>query len=532
VNASQGSAGSTQDGQESYDIPTGVFIESKADTAAAGEGQEVTFALKATCGCEAKSDLVFDDILSNDLIYVAGSGGTLHGDTVRFTAGTLNALDSLIFSYRARIAPCSATEPEVISEDDADGTDQFESFKLAGTGTRQWIKSAAQSESAPNSWYARDYTSFCDYVLRLIDPLEVDGPVEVAFDHRYETEATYDGGVVEYSLDGTTWIDAGPYFIENGYPGAITNTNSNISGRDAFTGDSDDQFNTTGFIHSAIRLNIGGMQSLRLRFRFACDGAVGGPGINGWYVDNIVISQLSGITNQTRVTAEDVLVDSVFYGVQTTPFSGNMYIDQSASGNRSGTSWEHAMPDFLFALEVLSCRSSDSIFVAEGSYLPNDNDDRAVSFQFPDSTWIFGGFPLGGSSFASRDPSTYLTIFSGDIGVEGQNTDNVYHVVSIDSAQQDILLDGLTIRDGNADGGGDAGQGAGIFCRGGLTLQNVILSNHKGVADGKIIRIRDDVAHLILRDCTIYGPDDAVVKLLNSGSGQVTVDGSTVFLVE
>jgi hypothetical protein len=535
VDADQGSSNDYNDGEESFLVPSGVRIESSADTSVATEGQELTFTLKTICECVGKSDIEIRDVLSEDLIYIPGSGGTMSGDTLLFTADTLGVMDTVMYTYRAFVRPCSATQTMTLSQDNAETPNQYESIKLLGSGSKVWTKSTSQFVSPTRSWYGKDYTNLSDYVLVLMDPvITMDGPVQVTFYHRYETEANYDGGVVEYSLNGgATWLDAGPYFIENGYPATINTagTNSPIAGRDAFTGNSNVQFDTTGFIHSTI--NLSGSGPLLLRFRFVADGSVGGPGINGWYIDDIFIHQLSGPGNQTRVIADNTFEDSLHYSVETVFYeSDKLYVDEEAAGELNGTSWDDATRELFIALDVAGCRDVDSLFIAEGAYLANLNNDREISFVIPDSTSIFGGFPAGGSAFALRDPESFVTVLSGDIGVEDQTADNVYHVLTIDSTQHDALLDGVTLSHGNANGIGDHSQGAALFCQGGLTLQNVIINHHMGITDGQLIRLKNAGSQLILKDCTLYGPDDSFIKLVNSHSGQVMIQGNTVFLVE
>ncbi|MDZ7822024.1 MAG: hypothetical protein U5N26_09545 [Candidatus Marinimicrobia bacterium] len=52
-------------------------------------------------------------------------------------------------------------------------------------------------------------------------------------------------------------------------------------------------------------------------------------------------------------------------------------------------------------------------------------------------------------------------MLSGDIGIEGQSDDNSYHVLSYDGIMDEAtLIDGFTVRDGNADNGEGGG---GIF---------------------------------------------------------------------
>ncbi len=453
-----------------------------------------------------------------------------------FSADTMEVMDSLLFTYHAIVKPCSATETDTLSSDNAEGPDQYHSVKLSGTGTREWVKNTTQAVSPTRSWYAENYSVASDYVLLLNSDVSLaQGPIEIKFYHRYQTQRNFDGGIVEYSFNGgTTWIDAGPHFIENGYPGSISsNTTSAIAGQRAFSGTSDSQFDTVGFIQSTILLTPGASDSLLLRFRFVTNQNTGGSGINGWFIDDVYIEQHSGLTNQTRVDIAGTFEDSTYYSVQTAvSVSDKLYVDKSASGNLDGHSWTDATHELSVALELAGCRNVDSVLIAQGTYLPNLINDRQGSFILPDSTSIFGGFPSGGATFSLRNPLTHVTRLSGDLGIANNSADNTYHVVKIDSAAHDVLLDGVSISHGNANGTGDNREGAAVFCLGDLTMHNVFINNNTGLADGQLIRIRNAAAHLHLTDCTLYGPTDGFVKVLNTNAGNVTISGNTEFRKE
>ena len=532
--ANQGSSASHTDGTESYNIPDGVTIKSTPSVSLGTEGQDVTFNLKTICGCTPKSDLDIKDVLSQNITYIPGSGGAINGNTVVFSADTLAPLDSLLFSYHAFINPCSPTDSLILSEEHAESPDQYVTIKLAGSGTKRWVKSTAQYVSPANSWYAQDYTSLGDFVLKLINPVTTSGVVEISFKHRYQTEAQYDGGVVEYSINGgTTWLDAGAFFVEHGYPDAIssTNTDSPLAGRDAFTGNSDTQFNANGFIRSRIKLSTAPGQSLLIRFRFACDGGVGGSGINGWYIDDIYIRQLSSISNKTVVVVENMPVDSQYYALQTAYFTGKtVYVDQSAGGSRNGTSWSNAMQYLPMALGVASCRPIDSIFVATGSYLPTLTTNRLIAFNIPNNRSVYGGFPTGGSSFAMRNPSTNITTLSGDIGVANNISDNVYHILKVAPGQLGVILDGFTLSKGNANGTGDDSKGSAVFCEGALTLKNITMSLNSGADHGQIIYNRGSTSNLKLENCIIHSPSDGWYKIVNTNTAQINIQSNTQIL--
>jgi extracellular elastinolytic metalloproteinase len=535
VSADQGSSDNFEDGVEAFDSPDGITLSSGPSISLSSEGQEVTFTIQTICGCTAKSDLVVKDYLGDNLSYIPGSGGTLNGNVVEFTADTLGVLDTLSFSYHAFVSACSATDSIQLSEDDAEGPDQYISIKLAGTGTKQWVKNTNHFESPTQSWYAQDYTTLGDFALTLSTGVTTTGPIEISFKHKYETEDAYDGGVVEFTFDnGSTWQDAGPYFTQNGYQGSIntSGTDSPLAGREAYTGDSESDFGP-GFILSRITLCSDADQTLKIRFRFAADGGVGGPGINGWYIDDIQIVQLSGIVNGSSVTAENILLDSIGYCLKTKPFSGTtVFVDRDADGARNGQNWMGAMQYLPMALEVAGCREVDSIFVAEGIYLPNLQNDRGTGFVFSDSISVFGGFPSGGSSFDLRDPEYYTTTLSGDVGIEGDTSDNVFHIIKVSSSQKDILLNGFSLTHANANGDADDSRGAAIFCEGELKLDRLKMLDNYGITDGRIIFNRGDSANLTLKDCLIYTPSSSVISLLNQLSGILSIQGTTQMIEE
>ena len=135
-------------------------------------------------------------------------------------------------------------------------------------------------------------------------------------------------------------------------------------------------------------------------------------------------------------------------------------MDKDATGSGDGTSWEDAYVDLSAALlsrnpftEVWWRRYLfTGVIRASGFvlYLP--------ILQFME---VFG-------SETQRDEREYVnhpTILSGDIGVTNDSSDNAYNVVTPSNGS---LLDGFTVRDGNASQNyGDTGdQGCGVYADG------------------------------------------------------------------
>ena len=67
---------------------------------------------------------------------------------------------------------------------------------------------------------------------------------------------------------------------------------------------------------------------------------------------------------------------------------------------------------------------------------------------------------------------------TGDIGVPNVSSDNLYHVLTMLSGAEGALMDGITIRDGLANGAMlDLQRGSGLFNLGKITMQQVIIED-------------------------------------------------------
>lgn len=118
-------------------------------------------------------------------------------------------------------------------------------------------------------------------------------------------------------------------------------------------------------------------------------------------------------------------------------------------GAQDGSSWANAYPGLQSALVV--SQYGDTIWVAQGTYLPSTGTNRNISFTLKNGLKLFGGFSGIESSLTERDWITNSTILSGDIGVQGDSTDNAYNVVYCNFADSTTIMDGFTITGGNAD---------------------------------------------------------------------------------
>lgn len=159
-----------------------------------------------------------------------------------------------------------------------------------------------------------------------------------------------------------------------------------------------------------------------------------------------------------------------------------VYVKKTASGANNGTSWTNAYTNLRTALT--NAPSGAQVWIAADTYYLPSGSGRSVSFEITNkSLSVFGGFANTGNpnSIIQRVPSIYQTILSGDISMndtvfsgstrktDADRLDNAFNVIRIGMSGQiaaTVILDGLIIQDGNANGTSDGPEkwGAGIFC--------------------------------------------------------------------
>ncbi len=159
--------------------------------------------------------------------------------------------------------------------------------------------------------------------------------------------------------------------------------------------------------------------------------------------------------------------------------SGIRYVDLAATGVQDGSSWTNAYRSLEQALDLAShCTDVDEIWIADGTYTLYPGVARTGSYTIRPGVRIYGGFQGNETSTSQRIAGAYPTLLSGDIGTPGSISDNTYHVVTIQAGTEEVLLDGLTIRDGNANGSSaDQQKGSGIYNLGKLRVQQVTVKN-------------------------------------------------------
>ncbi|MEO0768531.1 MAG: DUF4114 domain-containing protein [Cyanobacteria bacterium J06649_4] len=162
---------------------------------------------------------------------------------------------------------------------------------------------------------------------------------------------------------------------------------------------------------------------------------------------------------------------------------GVIFVDQNASGNQDGRSWQSAFTDLQAAIALAT--DGDEIWVAQGTYVPGQS--RSDTFAISNAIDIYGGFDGSETQKSDRDWQLNPTILSGEIGNANDITDNIYHVVTVQSVGG-ARLDGVIVEAGNTTGDANNDDGGGVYNREKLTLENVVIRDNLANDDGGGIR--------------------------------------------
>jgi predicted outer membrane repeat protein len=177
-----------------------------------------------------------------------------------------------------------------------------------------------------------------------------------------------------------------------------------------------------------------------------------------------------------------------------------LYVKADAEGPFDGLTWNTAFSDLQDALSRAT--QETEIWVTQGTYRPDrGTGEREASFVLRDGMRVFSGFTGNETRVHQRDPEQHVTILSGDLlgndrGLTN-NDENSFHVVIFERPQkkevpQGVLLDGFTIRGGNASESREETQeqrrnryGGGVLVEGDqTTVQNCVFEHNAAFERG------------------------------------------------
>lgn len=172
---------------------------------------------------------------------------------------------------------------------------------------QQWSRTTGWARAGSYGLYGPDLgdsasvpsdPNISDHRVTMTNAVAVPAGAYLYFDQAFDFDQDgidyYDGGVLEYSTNGTTWNDASG-LVEAGQPyiGTLSSDFGNpLGGRQAFAGSS--------FGYTGTRLNLSSLsgQSVRFRWRIGTDDQYGS---DGWAVDNVRLYQCNGGVNTTTL---------------------------------------------------------------------------------------------------------------------------------------------------------------------------------------------------------------------------------------
>ncbi len=172
---------------------------------------------------------------------------------------------------------------------------------------------------------------------------------------------------------------------------------------------------------------------------------------NGSWMGATVVTQTNGgvstlVLEYVGTNLNNLQVRCVYGGTTYTTPAATLtvvptpiiYVDATATGNGSGTSWSNAFTQLSAALTANMAGSCASIIeVAAGTYT-----SESGPYYVTDGTVLFGGFPPGGSTMAKRNWTTNQTILEIGAG-------SPYYVMSIvGTTGTNTVVDGFSIYGG------------------------------------------------------------------------------------
>ncbi|MBN1540740.1 hypothetical protein JW992_01245 [candidate division KSB1 bacterium] len=239
--------------------------------------------------------------------------------------------------------------------------------------------------------------------------------------------------------------------------------------------------------------------------------------------DNAYNAEPYGLRGKARIQNMTIDMGAYEWNSGTDPEKRILNVNDDASGSNDGSSWSNAYTSLQSALDVAI--SDDEIWIAAGTYYPSSaydltNEPRYYHFRLIEGVEVYGGFAGTENSIDERTNFGYgkgnETILSGDIGTEGDNSDNCYHVIynpngtGITNA---AMLDRVTITAGNANNTAvtELKRGGWLYMPyNSPTIKNVVIAGNYGYFGGGAFNMASSAVYencLFFNNRSGYGGD-------------------------
>lgn len=287
MDARQGSAMEINDQTEGFAVPASGILSKRVEEKETPQNGVLTYHFVVKSLCKPIAGYKIVDTLAANVSYVSGGVYNPTDRTVTYSVPSLNTLSQQSFTLKVKVnAGSYQPESEIFSEKIAANQIPASLIATSSLPAAGWT-AISDARSAPFGLKSSGTALASEQILRSQQGFNINGHTQLHFWHKYNTQPSKDGGVVELSTDGTNWFDAGPYIALNGYNATI-NAGSDLDGKRAFSGVQ------TTYNQTIVNLSSFSGRTVYFRFRYVSDDQVSSP---GWFIDDISINASPAVYN-------------------------------------------------------------------------------------------------------------------------------------------------------------------------------------------------------------------------------------------
>ncbi len=193
-------------------------------------------------------------------------------------------------------------------------------------GGVNWTAKTGISDTNPNSAFTPNTAAAGGANLESPAYNIASSAAVLKFRNNYNTEKSWDGGVLEISVGGAAFqdiLDAGGTFLENGYNGALGANSNPLDGRAAWTG------NSNGYVTTRVLIPASAKgKTVKFKWRFGEDT---NTAVVGWNIDGVeIVSDYSCGGNSNLKSRSDFDGDGKTDVSVFRPSQGNWFLDNGA----------------------------------------------------------------------------------------------------------------------------------------------------------------------------------------------------------